>query len=170
MCCHCLFFKITVEIVANWCLLFSTREIPSRVASFYHVIIYRNLVSKNRWPGNSEILELWTLRGRHGHLKYLSGNNNDGYLGNFLIRSFWVGFVLIWRNKSRNVRNFFCAKNIQFLLWMALCLSGLSKKNFRRATILQLPGVMKFIIWVDPSFVIITINLVCLICLIHAGE
>ena len=47
-----LFFKISGEIVANWCsLLLSTREMPSRVASLYHVIIYRDFASKKKTAG-----------------------------------------------------------------------------------------------------------------------
>ena len=38
-----------------------------------------------------------------------------------------MGFVLIWRNKSRNVRNFFCAKYIVFTMGGTVALRPVNK-------------------------------------------
>ena len=135
MCCHCLFSKISVEIVAKWCLLLlSTREMPSRVASLYHVIIYRDLASKKRWPRNGEIFDLWTLRGRHGHLQYLSGNCNDGYCRWISWECFWYeafGWVLFWFGEinPETCATFGCNKYTVFSMGGTVALWSVNK-NF----------------------------------------
>lgn len=123
--CHVSFFTISIETAKNTCsLLLKTHEMPVRVFPLITWPKSEISVASKHGRKKANFSNFWLSEADKGDLKHLCGKSSDMDCWYGSKEFFWPSFCAVEirnrRNKPRTECNFFCAINIQFLLWVAL--------------------------------------------------